>query len=92
MTMLLDAGADPAVRDEDGKLPFDKIQADVGEVLRIQAAGMVFPSQGNRLGNNIGGSLQTDFYWKLNQARIEYRYRSPNATPARQTMTSPCLV
>ena len=76
---LLKAGADPAARDEDGNLPFDKIPAGVGDVLRIQAAGGVFPGQGN-----IGGPLQTDFYWKLNQAKLKqstYRLRSPNPIP-----------
>ena len=74
---LLAAGADPALRNEGGDFPFDEIPGGIGDVLRLQAKGLMRP------GGQIGGRLQTDFYSKLYQGKFSQVHRrlSPNPIP-----------
>ena len=80
---LLAEGADPTVRDADGNFPFDVVPSGIGDILRLQAEGFVFPSRGNRSGREIGGPLQTSFYSKLYQGKFSQvrRLFSPNPIP-----------
>ena len=74
---LLAAGADPALRNEGGDFPFDEIPGGIGDVLRLQAKGLMRP------GGQIGGRMQTDFYSKLYQGKFSQVHRrlSPNPIP-----------
>lgn len=74
---LLAGGADPGLREMNGKFPFDQIPAGIGEILRLQAKGLIRP------GGRIGGRQQTEFYSKLYQGKFSQvrRLWSPHPIP-----------
>ena len=77
--VLLAGGADPMARNDEGKLPFDSVLPSIGDILRSQAEGRI-PTP-TRTKGGIGGPLQTDFYRKLLQARVNQRFRPWTANP-----------